>query len=297
MKESEELHIHGPSPEMPANIESAFAKATEIAEREAIQPMSFVKPDGSNRERIEKDLARVDRKKREYATQHEGENYKLAKAVEVAMYEGVNDQKWFGPDAKMVLPSEFDDYVNGADGILEIHKQEGHQSYLGIGIDVTSHHEPKRKFEIIEQQISSGRLGEVKYFRSSDGSVKKSLEMLPRAVVVLKAVDATRLVRDWDEGKQEQSGQKLRGLILYQLGIQFSAFGEYAESLEYQFPNRVKISQIYTEALEDIARLLASQVNEEDIEQLENHPSVQMVRKELERFQLDFSDQEDVSDK
>ena len=271
-----------PSPEMPANIESAYAKAAEVSGRQALQLESFIHEDGANRAIIENDLAYVARRRLEDESTH-GSEYKLAKALEVALHERVNNDGWFGDRAHMIMPSDYDDLANGNDGVLEFHEQAGAKSYLGLAIDVTFYHDPGKKFEIIKEQIDESRLGTVKYFRSSDNTFEGRLKNVPRAVVMLNAADATRMVRDWDAGADDQHSP-LRGLILRQLEKQLSAYQTYARRLEAQYPKRLKISQFFEGARRNVEALLGEVVKPEELAVIDKHPSMRAVEQYLEDF-------------
>jgi hypothetical protein len=282
-----EHKIFRPSPEMPAKLDSAYAKADRVAEEFALNVKSFIHEDesGSNRGMVENDLRYVEERKRNFEGLGSPE-YKLAKGLEAALYERVNNDRWFGDRAKMIMPSEYDDLKNGIDGILEFQEGVGAKSHLGLAVDITYSQNPVKKFEIIKEQIDDGRLGLVKYFRSPDKTYEGRLLNLPRTILVLNAADATRVVRNWDEGMSDE-GNEFRGLILRQLEIQLTAYQQYALSLERNDVDREPISIFFEGARRNVAALLSDVVSADELEKLDQHPILQLIRTQLESFTLE----------
>lgn len=277
-----EIRIPRAYPEMPANLESASQKAKRITAENALKPESFIHPGGFSEEIVKFNLAYVENRKKHFEGL-ESQEYKLAKAFEAALFELVNNSRWFGEDVKMIMPSEYDDFANGMDGVLEFHKGEGSKNYLGLGIDVSYSRNPDVKFSIIKEQIDEARLGTVKYFRNTDGTIERPLTNLPRAVVLLDAADATRVVRDWDKGAPD-TDNVYRKAMLRQLEIQLRAYQAYARKLEQANVKRYVTSRFFAQAEKIVSALLKDIAKPEEIAELDNHPSVQMIIYQLEQF-------------
>lgn len=284
-----DLPIRRPMPEHPANLEAAFQKARALAAVEALRLESFIHEDaaGSNQSVVENDLRYVADLKTRFG-ETESQEYKLAKSLEAALYERVNSSKWFGERARMILPSEYDDIVNGVDGVVEFQEKMGARSYLGLAVDVTYSHDPSKKFEKIKERIDEGRLGFVKYFRSTDQVFEGRLNNLPRAVVALNAADATRLVRDWETGATAENSE-LRQVILYQLKLQLEAYQAYAESLEKMDAKRPPIAKYFTAALRNVSALLADVIQPQDLAALQDHPDIRKVLEQLDKFKTNIA--------
>lgn len=277
-----ELKIARPHPEMPANLESAYAKAGFITKAYALNPETFIGKKGFPKEMVERDLADLESRQADYERLETNE-YRLAKSFEAALFERINVSRWFGDRARMIMCSEFDDDENYIDGVLELQDGEGEMSHVGLGIDVTYSHGPGEKFEGIKREIDSGNLSHVKYFRSSDGSYEDTLKYLPRAVVVLDAADATRVVRDWDQNLPDaESGY--RKIILRQLELQLQAYQAYARQIEKADKRRFVISRFYQRAKNNISALLTEIAKPDEIIKLDNHPSVQIIINQLKQF-------------
>lgn len=278
------LPFERPRPERPVDIEGAYRKAGELAEREAIKPESFLHEESPySQGAVSDDLGYVSERKSRFAGT-ESQEYHLAKALEGALYDRVNRDRWFGDHARMIMPSEYDDLKNGVDGIVEFETPAGATSHLGLAFDVTYSGNPSQKFDIIREQIDGGRLGFVKYFRSGSGKYEGVLRHLPRAVVHVSQGDAGRIVRDWHEGLPSEGGDHRR-LILYQLYLQLERFTAYAAARERAQPKAPKVSRHLDSALRNVAALLDGVISQEQRSLLESHPSVRIVREQLERFE------------
>lgn len=273
-----------PRPERPVDIEGAYRKAEELAEREAIRPESFLHEESPYSQGVVSDDLRYvsERKSRFGGT--ESQEYHLAKALEGALYDRVNRSRWFGDRAHMIMPSEYDDLRNGVDGIVEFETPAGATSHLGLAFDITYSGNPSQKFDIIKEQIDKGRLGFVKYFRSRDGKYEGVLRHLPRAVVHVSQGDAGRIVRDWHEGAPTEGGE-YQALILYQLYVQLERFTAYAMAREQAQPKAPKVSLHLGSALQNVTGLLEGVVSREQRSALESHPSVRIIKQQLERFE------------
>ncbi len=240
------------SPEMPANLESAYFRASRVTAEHALKPESFIGKKGFSREMVERDIVKIAKKKSGYE-RLETDEYKLAESFEAALFERINNSRWFGDRVNMVMCSDYDDDENHTDGVLEIQEGQGEMSHLGLAIDVTYNHDPGKKFEGIEEEIRGGNLSGVKYFRSSDGSFEDVLPNLPHAIVVLNAADATRVVRDWEQNAQD-GGDLYKKVILRQLELQLETYKAYAKQLELANKKRFVISRFFEAARRNSCR-------------------------------------------
>ena len=199
--------------------------------------------------------------------------------MEAAFYEAVNSGKWFGKNNRMVMPSEYDDFHNGIDGVIEIHEENKPHDYLGLALDVTYSHDPSTKFKIIKEQIDQASLGKVKYFRSSDSSFEGSLDHLPRVVLLMNAADTTRMVGNWQEGASAEDSA-YRDLILYQVFLQLKHFHAYVQ----KFPHLKNLTVHFEGALRNVGALLAKNLNQQKLNELNKNSSVQMIKNQLTKF-------------
>jgi len=90
---------------------------------------------------------------------------------------------WFGSEPyEIMVTSEYDDYKNGIDSIVEFQQEKG-VSYLGLAVDATFGTDVSRKFKRILREIDNGEMPEVKYFKSEYLALKGMKGKLPRVVI------------------------------------------------------------------------------------------------------------------
>ncbi len=265
-----------PALEKPIDIESAYKRALEYIESNALKIESFATNPANTRE-VKNDARYVENRKRNFSNSEQPE-YKLAKCLEAVFCDRTNSAEWFGKNARMVMPTEYDDLHNGIDGVVEFPGKQG-KKYLGLALDVTYQHDPSKKFKIIREQIERGDLGKVKYFRSSDGSFEGSLDHLPRVVVMMNAADTTRVVRDWQEGKTENDNL-YRDLVLYQIFLQLKFFKEYVLGK----PELKHLAVHYEGALNNVGALLAMIFDAQKLKELNAHPTIKIIYGQLQNF-------------
>lgn len=88
---------------------------------------------------------------------------------------------WMGPAARVLVPSRYDDIMNGVDGIVEF-EDEASKTHMILAVDVTeSELGLDRKFQKIKGTIDSGSLSRVKYFKSD--TMRGELTKVPRVVI------------------------------------------------------------------------------------------------------------------
>lgn len=140
-----------------------------------------------SREEIERDKARVERRKRDFAHESDSNNEmrdfraKLAELIFTRLG-GI----WL--DGKVSLVSEFDDYANGVDVVFEMVDEDGESHRLAIDI-TTGVDEAMRKLRDIGLKIQEGKFSEVKYFKSQTEEGFKGGIEVPRVVVGVSNID------------------------------------------------------------------------------------------------------------
>lgn len=84
---------------------------------------------------------------------------------EQAILYGMQTGEWLGDGSKVRIASEYDDFINGVDCIVELDSTK----QLAIGIDTTiSEKKIVEKLQGIRDQILRGRLTEVRYFKNEN---------------------------------------------------------------------------------------------------------------------------------
>lgn len=173
----------------------------------------------------------------------------------------IAESDWMGPDADIIVPSEYDDFRNGVDSIVEFDREEGGSSHLALAIDVTeSPMQMLEKFKKIKVSIESGALSQVKYFKSKNfrgelnyvprvvvGAGRETVEGIAHLILQFKRLQAT-VARNRRENKeasvsqkateelakvrQEIAGHPLQGMLLAEIKAQLESFRDYAHSIK-----------------------------------------------------------------
>src|SRR5690606_16988956 len=106
----------------------------------------------------------------------------LSEITESFLLRGLNEAKWV-PHCGGIKTSEFDDYINGVDLVLEYQRAENPASHIGLGVDVTFSNNLDKKLTRIKEEIAKGTLASIKYFDSPNSHVRGQLKQVPRGVV------------------------------------------------------------------------------------------------------------------
>ncbi|MEP7162237.1 MAG: hypothetical protein ABI747_00525, partial [Candidatus Moraniibacteriota bacterium] len=163
-------------------IPEAAKKAQALLEKEAIKPELFTDLYGSDN--VARDIELV-RKRREKFLGTGGEMKKYADVLEALIYEQIGQNDWLGPNAEAIKTSQYDDYENETDIVVEFEDQQTAQyNRLGLAVDVTfGTVEMHTKFEAIKKDIERGSLKKIKYFLSETSHIRGELSNVPRVIV------------------------------------------------------------------------------------------------------------------
>lgn len=114
-------------------------------------------------EGVNKDKARIEEKKKNFSETYGAKRGKIAEAI---LSEQMELSNWLGQEALTIIPSEFDDSINGVDVAVEFEREEGFK-HLALGLDMTSSaKEIRRKLFEARKHIVEGDLTQMKYFLS-----------------------------------------------------------------------------------------------------------------------------------
>ncbi len=218
-----------------------------------------------SKEDIQKDAQFVAKRKKNFADMNkEGRllKLKMAQVLEYIIFEQSELSEWFGPNALTIKTSEFDDIVNGVDMVIEFEDPLEHEAEsfdrLGTAVDVSFGTDLRGKFERIVQEIESGLLSEVKYFKSERSKPQK-LEHLPRIVIGCAPETIEELVKLWTMGDKTTLGQHpIQVQLLHEIVDQLKVFEEYARFVV----KNEKTANTYQNLKEIVANLLAEKKKE-----------------------------------
>lgn len=183
---------------------------------------------------------------------------KIARAFEGVMLQA-DSNDWLGPNAEIIIPSRYDDVVNGVDGIAEFH-DEGYFSHLALGMDVTSSERIDKKLERIRAEIHNGKLAKIRYFESEKMHIKGQKENLPRVIVGADRQTIHDLTLLWAEGKMtELSSHHMQMQMLSEIQHQLMAYAAYARTHANE-SQREKIVSVYENSCRLIDEIIAGHI-------------------------------------
>lgn len=209
--------------------------------------------DDFNYKDLEEDKAAVERMKAGYQrndSDEEKEAKVLADILEAIILEESESSNWFGQSASTIKTSDYDDYINHIDTIIEFEKEESIKpDCIALGIDATFSTNINKKFDIIKKEMESGTLAQIKYFSSS--RAKGIYLQVPRLVVGADVKTIKKLGELWldkdsnAEGAKREAKRALENhpaqfQLLKQMILEAGAFEKYAQKI-----NRPEIAELY----------------------------------------------------
>lgn len=201
-------------------------------------------------EGVNKDNARIEEKKKNYSETYGAKRGKIAEAL---LSEQIELSNWLGDDVLTIVPSEFDDLINGVDIAVEFEREEGFK-HLALGLDITSSaKEIRHKLFEARKHILAGDLTLMKYFMSEKSHIRGEVSQIPWLLIgidkkLLKELCALRLAQTPppnEAGLSEETkkhlaeermkarsalaGHRVRDLILEEIEMQLKFFMEFAD--------------------------------------------------------------------
>jgi hypothetical protein len=175
--------------------------------------------------------ARMDRDKKQ-------EGYVL----EGLVARGINSHRWLGPNAVWSQTTEYDDIVNGADGVVEFHRSPQKDfSMWALAVDITENSGQipgksiREKLANIQAGLDSGEMGKVKYFRPNRPGLQMKGEWRGLPKMLLVGSGNLEELQRLQKHQQQASGALERDPVamdfLIQLRIQAQVYAEYARSV------------------------------------------------------------------
>lgn len=190
---------------------------------------------------------------------------KFATIFEAIIHQHGEQAEWFGPEAFTIKTSDYDDFKNGVDEIIEFHKEDPDDgkeiSHLTLGIDVTTKGSLDEKLRSAWKKVKSGKLSEVKYF-SSEEAGKGKLEHVPSVAVNAEPKEIEEMMELWLEKKNSEIAvHPMQIRILEQMDGQLEVFREWAgengkDDLEKIFGERLETIRGILEGKDELRRQL-----------------------------------------
>jgi len=162
----------------------------------------------------------------------------MAQCLEYIIYTGINAEEgkngWLGRNTVSSLTSEYDDFINKIDIIVE--KTDESHDYLGLGIDATYGNADRltEKISEIKDGLTKGKLGEIKYFINREGSFYGSIDLVPKVVVGTNVENLIHLMKIFRSEKSQEliPEHPIQLEILNQILSQLVKYCEYLEKME-----------------------------------------------------------------
>lgn len=219
--------------ELPPVITRAHKKAFEevLSNKDyCIQETEFETVYG--KETVERDIAESDRLEQEvFARQTEIErNSKIiAETFEAIILMQAEMSNWLGEDVQTLKTARFDDYHNKVDMLAEWSNADGTR-VLALAVDVTfGLKTAARKLAAIREEIDSGKLGSVRYFKDSRGDFMGTRNNAPRTIIGVSQERVAELAQLWLNKKQKElSAHPVQALFLDEIERQLSLMRDYA---------------------------------------------------------------------
>lgn len=229
---------------IPVNLHEAYKKAGDIRSKERVHSGNKEFREYYGDEVVNGDLARVKEREEAFeksATTEEKEAKKLATVAEVIMYQQSELSNWFGEGARTIEASDFDDWENGADFIIEFegrHREGEVPKFNYLVIDVTLSQDIEKKLRGIKTGLHNHEINKIKYFHTAYDEYKsnndvKRLDCVPRAIISLNIETFSELMNLWLDKRSDANKllaeNKVQLIILTELLDQVEKFQEYAE--------------------------------------------------------------------
>ena len=249
-----------PEPEAYPHLDTVIKLAESRVFSHAIDPNDFIRSEEDpnsgpyDRASVERDVAYLARTEQQIVESNWSEDFKGNRSRIAAMqkiahaFEGVmlqaDSNEWLGPGVEIIIPSRYDDVVNGIDGIAEFH-DEGYFSHLALGMDVTSSERIEKKLARVKSEIEKGELAKIRYFESESMHFKGEKKNIPRVIVGADRQTVYDLTLLWSEGKMaELSQHHMQIQMLSEIHHQLEAYTAYART-DGEATQREKLVHIY----------------------------------------------------
>lgn len=267
-------------------IPKEYPEAKELIDSNSIDMDSFrdlygddrVDADEKEVRRLESRFARSDQKVLSGGVTKE-QVHQLSVISESFLLRGFNEGEWV-PYCGAIKTTEYDDYVNGVDLVLEYKKAEDPASHLGLAIDVTFSNDLERKLSKIKEEIAKGTLTRIKYFDSPNSHIRGELRGIPRGVVGFDTNTMNRISEYRKNYGEMPKNDPLRSVSFHQLSMQMRAFSEYAEEIDSPSLNTLQRTSKFVELLTSYVKSKAPNFDKSVLES----EQVGNLVKSLERF-------------
>ncbi len=206
------------------------------------------------KENVLNDMREVKRLKDIFDRNHspiEKEALKAAQVFEAIVLDQAEMNEWLGSNVTVLKTSMYDDLKNGIDMVAEWHEDKNESKVLALAVDVTfSTRKMEQKFLRIRRDIDRGKMGTIKYFKTSDGSFMGRRENVPKVVIGVSRNAVRELAAMWTRRDNTSlAAHPVQRALLDEIMLQLDTVIAYAKT------RNEKVSDAYRKARETIVRI------------------------------------------
>jgi len=215
-----------------SDFTKAYEKALKVLTIDKIDEQEF--KDLYSEENVEKDLAYVAEMEEEFKksnTPEEQRLKKLATIFEAIIHEQTEINNWLGENVETKKTSGYDDIENDVDLLAEFKQPKKLlTSHLALAVDVTfSSANIVDKMEEITQEINSGKLATIKYFKSDYLNIRDEKTNIPRVVIGVDGYNLDKIMTLWLNRKnQSLANHPVKFLLIKEILLQLESYKNYA---------------------------------------------------------------------
>lgn len=269
--------------ELSPTIKNAHERATrEVLSNPdyAIQEDEFTGVYSANDIAADKaEVARLERIFAQRDTPEKVNTKKIADVLEAIVLMQSEMNEWLG-SATTLRTSKFDDYKNKVDMLAEWSHPEGGSRVLALAVDVTfGSTSVEEKLTEIRNEINSGTLGKVRYFRDSDKQFMGMRNNVPRTVIGVSQPMVEELAQLWlANDNKALAKHSVQRQFLVQIVYQLTTMRDYAARI-----GKDDVVKAYNQALV-IARPLLDSKSIIDRGDYSEDPVAKSIREKTKEF-------------
>ncbi len=188
----------GSSPEMALmDREADDLTGHETFDEKIVGPLNESRP---------RDVAPADRRQVERLQERFGRKSREGQQLMYSVAQGVDSWDWLGPDAHVVMATEYDDVVNGVDFIVVFRTEDGR--LVKLGVDVTCAEDVgvlNKKIDRVGHRVGRSELSRVKYFNFEG---EHGPQRMPHVIIGTNAAETKKLFADFVGHLTERKGRE-----------------------------------------------------------------------------------------
>ncbi len=154
----------------------------------------------------------------------------IAEVLEAIILEQAELSEWLG-GAHTLKAARYDDFINKTDMVAEWYSPEDGSRILALAVDVTfGVTTVADKLEMIKNEIDSGALGSIRYFKDARGDFMGTRNNVPRVVIGVRQETVEELAALWVRGDKKALGSHpIQRLLVAEIVEQLQYMHAYAK--------------------------------------------------------------------